>query len=234
MKRHIPNAVTCGNLISGCLGVIMCFEGQLYLASSFILLGALFDFFDGFVARLLKVSSPMGKELDSLADMVTFGFLPGMIMLKLIYNGPAEGALFQISLIALAIPLFSALRLAKFNVDTRQSDQFIGVPTPANALFIASLPFIRQNSDEFTNWLFQTPVLAVLTLVLSFLLVSPLPLLALKFKDYKWQGNQFRFMLIIGSVAAIAIARGWLAVPFIFVLYILLSEIALITSRRKS
>jgi len=234
MKKHIPNALTCGNLLSGCVGLLMCFEGKLYLASSFILLGAFFDFLDGFAARLLKVSSPMGKELDSLADMVTFGVLPGMIMLKLIYNGPAEGALFYLSLLALCIPLFSALRLAKFNIDTRQTDQFIGVPTPANALLIASLPFIRQHSDSFTNWLFQTQVLGVLTLVLSFLLVSPFPLLALKFKHYQWKGNEFRFALIVGALVAIGVARGWMAVPAVFLLYLLLSAMALFQTKKAS
>ncbi len=232
MKKHIPNALTCGNLLSGCIGIVWCFEGQLFWASGFILAGALFDFFDGFAARLLKVSSPIGKELDSLADMVTFGVLPGFIMLKLMYNGPAEGALFYMSLVALAIPVFSALRLAKFNVDTRQSDRFIGVPTPANAMLIASLPFIRQAYGALTQSVFQTPVLMVATLVLSLLLVAPFPLLALKFKNYAWQGNQYRFLLLGGGLVAIVLG-GWLAVPLIFLLYLGLSLIENLATKGK-
>ena len=227
MIKHIPNAITSGNLISGCIGLIFCFEGQLYSAAFCILIGAGFDFFDGLAARALKVSSPIGKELDSLADMVTFGVLPGMIMLKLIYNGPAEGALFQVSMVALAIPVFSALRLAKFNTDTRQSDQFIGVPTPANALLIASLPFIRQANDTLTNTFFQFQWLALTAIVLSLLLVAPFPLLALKFKSLSWKGNEFRFLLMVGSIIALAVFQGWKAVPVIFIWYLLLSGVAL-------
>ena len=178
-----------------------------------IWLAILFDFFDGFVARTLKVSSPIGKELDSLADMVTFGVLPSIIMFQLIH--PLHD---QIAYIAFSIAIFSALRLAKFNTDDSQSDQFIGVPTPANALFISSLVFViitYPNLNHLTSLLF-------VTLICSFWLIMPVRLLALKFKSYKFSDNAFRYVFVFLSLAFIPIFK-YIAIPLIILLYLIIS-----------
>ncbi|OZA56958.1 MAG: CDP-diacylglycerol--serine O-phosphatidyltransferase, partial [Sphingobacteriales bacterium 39-40-5] len=141
MKKHIPNSVTCLNLFSGCLGIVFAFQGNLIWASYAIVIAAVFDFFDGMLARLLKAYSDIGKELDSLADMVSFGVLPSVIIYQLFALSPQiDFGADWLSFSAFIIAVFSALRLAKFNIDTRQSENFIGLPTPANALLIASFP----------------------------------------------------------------------------------------------
>ncbi len=186
LKKHIPNALTCGNLLCGCAGIAaVLLRNELVLASYLIGLAAVLDFLDGFIARLLKAYSPIGKDLDSLADMVTFGVLPGVIVFKLLSNylnfDPATdlGTAILLPHAAFIIPVFSALRLAKFNIDTRQTDSFIGVPTPANTLLIASIPLILQQHPEWSAFITKPITLIILSVVMSLLLVAELPLFAL-------------------------------------------------------
>jgi CDP-diacylglycerol--serine O-phosphatidyltransferase len=175
-----------------------------------------FDFFDGFAARMLKVSSSIGKELDSLADMVSFGVLPAMTMYHWI---DSAGGANTYSYISLMIAVFSALRLAKFNVDTRQTDTFIGVPTPANALFITALVFLP---DVIKSTVFTAPVLTAIAFLFSLLLVAPFELFALKFKDFSWASNKLRFTFLVLSVFQIILLKAG-ALPFIILSYILIS-----------
>ncbi len=217
MKKHIPNLLTCANLLFGFLGITFCFEWSLAWAANCILIAVVFDFFDGLVARALKVSSPIGKELDSLADVVSFGVLPALILYKLVQN---QGSAFFY--FAIFIAIFSALRLAKFNVDARQSDAFIGVPTPANALLIASFPLIYTYQPQFTDIVTNLYVLYGIMLVMPLLLVAELPLIALKFKTYDFAKNRMKYILIVSSVILLLLLR-FAAIPLIIVLYILLS-----------
>jgi CDP-diacylglycerol--serine O-phosphatidyltransferase len=182
-------------------------------AAYFVWAAGLFDFFDGFVARLLKVSSPIGKELDSLADMVTFGLLPGLIMYKLI-GAHSDSEIFPY--IGFMIAAFSALRLAVFNIDTRQSDSFIGLNTPANTFFISALPLLPES---VTGWLFQEWLLILITVLFSFLLVSPLEFFALKFKSYGWKDNKLRFTFLAISVLLLLTIKV-AAIPVIILMYI--------------
>ena len=229
--RHLPNAMTCGNLLCGCLGILQVFEGRPLVASALIGAAAVLDFLDGFVARLLHVSSPIGKELDSLADMVTFGALPAFMLFQLM-GGIPFGAVTQLlqstpaphwlPYAAFTIAVCSALRLAKFNIDTRQSDQFIGVPTPANALVVASFPAILVYQHQFGKWLTNPYVLAGYSIVMSLLLVSELPLFALKFNSFGWRGNEIRFSFLGLAVVLLALLK-FAAVPVAVALYIVLS-----------
>lgn len=210
--RHIPNALTCANLVCGCLGIISLFTNKIEPAY-FIWAACVFDFFDGFTARIFKVSSPIGKELDSLADIVSFGVLPALAMYTWIgTNSPNQ----YLPFVAIFIAVFSALRLAKFNIDENQSDSFIGVPTPANALFISALPFLPESLYAIV---FSPYALVVITLLFSYLLVSPLRLLALKFKNFGWQGNQHRFTFLAISVLLLLVFHAG-AIPFIILFYI--------------
>lgn len=216
MTRHLPNFLTCCNLICGCLGIVFLLEDRGIPAAYFVWAACVFDFFDGFVARLLKVSSPIGKELDSLADVVSFGVLPSMVMYKLI---GANTELEALPYIGFSIVAFSALRLAIFNLDTRQSDSFIGLNTPANTLFISSLPLLPESIGA---WLYQPWLLVAITLVFSLLLVSSIPIFALKFKNFSWKENKIRFTFLILSVVLIVIFKV-VAIPLIILSYIGLS-----------
>ncbi len=232
IKKHIPNALTCGNLLCGCLGIAVAFQGNLINAAYCTFVACVFDFFDGFAARALKVSSPIGKDLDSLADMVTFGVLPGVIMFQLlrihfgyeILNDSIQISEYWIPLIAFIITVFSALRLAKFNNDTRQSDRFIGVPTPANALFISALPFLAHSEWSLARYMTTPLPLLILIPILCYLLVAELPLIALKFKNYGWPDNKMRYILII-SALLLLLTLNFTAIPIIIILYIILSLI---------
>jgi CDP-diacylglycerol---serine O-phosphatidyltransferase len=222
--KHIPNALTCGNLLCGCVGIILILENAPIPAAYFVWIACLFDFLDGFAARGLKVSSPIGKELDSLADMVSFGVLPALTM----YQWLDQSALPPfIPFTALLIAVFSALRLAKFNIDENQKDSFIGLPTPANALFITALPFL----PSFASFLFTEPwALVAICFIFSFLLVSPFELFALKFKDFTWSGNQWRFTFLLLSVFLMGVwAAG--ALPLIILLYLGISFIQKATKK---
>lgn len=246
IKQHIPNAITCGNLLCGCLAIVQAFNGNLVWAAYLVGIAAVLDFFDGFLARLLHVSSPIGKDLDSLADMVTFGLVPGFVMFKMLLSARlfshalelphtdeiiANEYAFSYAYIAFLIPIFSAIRLAKFNHDTRQSDTFIGLPTPANAIFICSLPLLLNMGPSFeitpsnstlVSYIMHPTTLIVLSVVLSVLLVAEIPLIALKFKTFGWKGNEVRFVFLgLSSVLLLAFQLG--GIPLVIVLYILIS-----------
>jgi len=222
MKKHIPNAITCANLFSGCIGVVFAFNGQLETAAYFVLLSGIFDFFDGFAARLLHVKSDIGKELDSLADMVSFGFLPGVVMFQLLkHSGSYNDSLFFLPYLGFIITVFSALRLAKFNIDTRQTEDFIGLNTPMNTLFIISLPFIQKDYPEVIG---STWLLAGITLLMSWLLVSEIRIFSMKFSSMSWTQNKMKFIFLLLS-AVLVVFLQFAAIPFILVLYIALSVV---------
>jgi CDP-diacylglycerol---serine O-phosphatidyltransferase len=215
MIRHLPNLLTSLNLLCGCLGIVFVLEGSALPAAYFVWAACVFDFFDGFSARTLKVSSPIGKQLDSLADVISFGLLPAVVMYKL---WPANENNW-LPYFSFLLVVFSAVRLAIFNIDETQSDSFRGLPTPANALFISALPLQ-------TGWveaiLSQPWVLLGITVVFSWLLVSPLRLFALKFKNYRWNENKIRFIFLLLSIALLIILQAQ-SIPLIILLYIGLS-----------
>jgi CDP-diacylglycerol---serine O-phosphatidyltransferase len=215
MLRHLPNALTSGNLLCGCAGIICSFTNPEIPTAWFVWAACVFDFFDGFSARMLKVSSPIGKELDSLADMVSFGVLPAVAMVIMM---DASG-LGRWSFIGLILAVFAALRLARFNVDTRQSNSFIGVPTPAHALFICGLPAL---ASIFPAGWFGPATFVAITILFSWLMVSRLPLFALKFKNFRWRKNKMRFTFLLACVLLMAIFQA-AGVPLAILLYIVLS-----------
>ena len=225
--KHIPNAITCCKLICGCVAAGFAFQGNYALALAFIIAGAVFDFFDGFAARLLRVSSPMGKELDSLADDITFGLAPATIVYSLLRETavpmPCAWLDAFVPYAAFLIAAFSALRLAKFNIDERQASTFYGLPTPANALFWSALAYGAH------DWLVAFPHtfwLLLVGIVLScYILVADIPMFALKFKSFGWQGNGLRYSFIVAA-AALLLLLGWSGFSVVIVLYILLSLIA--------
>lgn len=216
MIRHIPNILTCCNLICGCLGIVSILEDRNVPAAYFVWLSCVFDFFDGFVARLLKVSSPIGKELDSLADVISFGVVPSLVMYKLI---GAHTQIEWLPYIAFMIAAFSALRLAIFNVDETQTDSFRGLNTPANTIFITSLPLLPIAIGQ---WLYQDWLLAAITIVFSLLMVSNIRIFALKFKTFQWAENKLRFTFLLLAVCLLAVLQIS-ALPLIILLYIGLS-----------
>jgi len=208
MKKHIPNILTCCNLLSGAVAVVMAFEGLFTWAFLLIILGALFDFCDGASARLLGVSSPIGKELDSLADLVTFGLAPSVMLMQAIRlataNSTYEWGFW--SLVCLLMAAFSALRLAKFNIDTRQTDSFIGLATPANALFWGSLIAAWPQLASYAEWI---PFVMVALMLLScWLLVSEVPFFSLKFHNFSWKENKGRYVFLIGCALLIVVCTG--------------------------
>lgn len=222
MKRHIPNVITSLNLIAGSVGCFIVIRGDYKHAIYFVLLAAFFDFFDGLAARGLKVQSPVGKELDSLADLVSFGVLPAFYLVMAMDSTYPPS--YFLKFFSLIVVVFSAIRLAKFNVDTRQSEQFIGLPTPANAIFITSLVLLPSNIF-LDYW-----VLMIIALSTSLLLVSELPLIALKFKTYRWKSNELRFTLIFISILLLGYFK-LSAIPFIIPSYVLLSIIGNFTKK---
>lgn len=238
IKKHIPNLLTLGNLFCGTIAAIFAVNSDFSFAALFVLIGILFDFLDGFVARLLKVSGELGKQLDSLADMVTSGVVPGIIMSKLIQNNLLKHSnsfddnFLDVSLIGLMITLAACYRLAKFNLDTRQSDSFIGLPTPAMCLFVISLPLIQEYSDiEFVNNLITNNYfLIVITLLLSYLMNAELPLFSLKFKDYSLKKNWVVYLFLTFSLVLILLIN-FLSIPVIITLYIILSIIKNLTPK---
>ena len=220
MSKHIPNLLTISNLICGCTALYLSFQGELVFTAYLIGLATIFDFMDGAAARLLNISNPIGKQLDSLSDMVSFGLVPGSVVFHLL----EESTLSQFSFIALLIPVFSAFRLAKFNVDENQNENFIGLPTPANCLVFVSIPLITTfNSESTIAYLFEIPeILLIITILMSLALVSRINMFSLKFKNLKFQDNKFRFFLITMSI----ILLTWLefsAIPIIILLYIMIS-----------
>ncbi|WP_405376888.1 CDP-alcohol phosphatidyltransferase family protein [Nonlabens sp. Asnod3-A02] len=250
MKNWVPNIITLLNLLCGCIGAIYAFNDQLILAGIFVAAGIFFDFFDGLAARLLHVSSELGKQLDSLADMVTSGLVPGIVMYQMLsdavgYNLTNTITSFEaappeqwyahpfVPVIGFLITLGSCYRLAKFNIDTRQTDSFIGVPTPANAILIISLGIIAQdyNAGWVTEALTNPYVLTVITLLSVYILNAELPLFALKFKNFGWKGNEIRWIFIALCITLIATLQIY-AVPCIIVIYILMSVVNNVMSRK--
>ena len=203
IKKHIPNTITCCNLISGCIATWFAFESDFTMALLFIVIGAVFDFFDGMVARLLHVSSPIGKELDSLADDITFGFAPSAIVFS--YLCTLHIHLPIIPFLAFIMAAFSALRLAKFNLDERQALGFIGLPTPANALFWGSLVLGLQEYNIY----FEGMEWAVLvgTFISSYLLIAEIPMFALKFKTWGWKGNEIKYIFILSCIPLLLLLK---------------------------
>ena len=282
IRRLIPNLLTAGNLVGGILAIILTLQGHVELAPYCIFVSALFDFLDGFVARLLKVQSELGKQLDSLADMVTFGVAPGIIVFELIrteliinfkyqdylpsslvndfpMNTSSECELlsarwaggteqicatntFQfLPYLAFIIPVFALFRLAKFNLDTRQTSSFIGLPTPAMTIFIASLPILidegyhHYGTWQFivvTDWIMNPYFLIGSSVILSILMVVELPLFALKFKHFKFKGNEIRYIFLTISIILLATLFVW-ALPIIILLYIILSVINNLTKKQS-
>lgn len=233
IKKHIPNTITCCNLLCGCLATGMAFHDNLSGAFALIIFGAVFDFFDGFAARLLHVSSEIGKELDSLADDITFGLAPAAIVASMT-RSLAVGTMSWLGYVPFLIAAFSALRLAKFNLDTRQSMGFIGLPTPANALFWGALAVALTGGEQCSAmvimqhlpaWASSDMMLGALLVGTAFscwILVSEVPMFALKFKTYGWKGNEVRYSFLLASLALLALL-GWAGFSAIIVLYVIVS-----------
>lgn len=226
MKKHIPNSITCCNLISGCIATGFAFAGNIKVALLLIIIGAVFDFFDGMLARLLNVSSPIGKELDSLADVITFGLAPSTIIFSQLhvmsYPTFLEPLRDYLPYAAFIMAAFSALRLAKFNLDERQALGFIGLPTPANALFWGSLLVGVGEKLETRPWALYFILAGVL--ISSWLLVSEIPMFALKFKHWSFKGNEVKYLFLITCCPLVAIF-GISAFAIIIAWYVILSAI---------
>jgi len=204
ITRHIPNTITCCNLLSGCMAVMAAFHADAWRTLIWVVAGALFDFCDGLSARLIKAYSPLGKELDSLADLVTFGLAPAMLCLMTLrqYDYACDTLAGLYPYIGLVLVVFAALRLAKFNTDERQISSFLGLAVPANALFWCGL-FQRDLTDiPFGPWL-----IGALVLLFAWLMVSEIPMFSLKFKNLKWSDNKVRFMFLIVAVAILVTTR---------------------------
>lgn len=223
MKKHIPNLITLLNLLSGCIGIKYAFESNFELAFLFLCLAVFFDFFDGFFARLFKVQGPLGVQLDSLADMVSCGVLPGVVMYQLLTQATDNTILPYLGFI---ITLGSCMRLAKFNIDTRQTDSFIGLPTPANSLFILSLPLIVQTSAiDVIVEVIQSPIfLIVVTLLSAYILNAELPLFSLKIKNFSFQKYKLQIVFLIISLILLLVLQ-YLGVALVILIYVLLSAI---------
>lgn len=218
ITKHIPNTITCLNLFSGCVGVWLAFEGNYTGATVAIAVSALLDFLDGLAARLLHAYSTIGKELDSLADVVSFGVLPGAIIFSMLSAAAPDN---YYRFVAFLIPMLSAVRLAKFNIDDRQTSSFIGLPTPANAIFWGGI------STSIPFWLIQHPMLLIaLTVLFALLLVVEIPMFSLKFKNLQWRQNKWQYLFLAVSLLFIVFFQ-WNAIAPIIVWYILLSIIIL-------
>ncbi len=218
IKKHIPNTITCLNLISGCIATYFAFQSSFGLALLFIVIGAVFDFFDGMTARLLHVSSPIGKELDSLADDITFGFAPSAMVFSFLCSFHIHFPL--IPFLAFIMAAFSALRLAKFNLDERQAMGFIGLPTPANALFWGAL--IVGSGDWLSSLPYAVWIILAMVLFSSYLLVSEVPMFALKFKTWGWRGNEVKYVFLLTCIPLL-ILMGISGLAAIIAWYVVLS-----------
>jgi CDP-diacylglycerol---serine O-phosphatidyltransferase len=235
IKAQIPNLFTMLNLFCGCVALVMVAEIEFELALYFVCLGIFFDFFDGFFARKFGVAGPLGVQLDSLADMITSGVVPGFVMFKLMEDSGAFGAESYMPYLGFIITLGACYRLAKFNIDERQSDSFIGLPTPANALFITSLPLIIVN---FTNtivaeYLSNNWVLLTITFLSTFIMNAEIPLFSLKIKDFSFAKYKLQIFFLAISVLML-IFLHILAVPLIIIVYVLLSVINNIVNKKAS
>ncbi len=238
IRKHIPNFITSLNVLCGSVAIVFILKGSLTTGVLLIVLAAVFDFLDGMSARLLQAYSPIGKELDSLADMISFGLAPGLIMYKLLEITQMSAASTTVTLnnftsiqilitgVAFLIPVFSALRLAKFNVDERQTSSFVGLPTPANALFISSLALIQEHGTFplIDNLLLNTTVLIGITLLFSYLLVAEIPMFSLKFKNLNWKTNQTQYIFLLLSILLLATLQLY-GISVVILLFIALSVI---------
>lgn len=231
IKKYIPNFLTLLNLFCGCVAIVFTAQFQFDTAFYFVCLGIFFDFFDGFFARKFGVSGPLGVQLDSLADMVTSGVAPGFVMYQILVKlqdqiqvsyGCNPNLIFNFNSYALLpylgfiITLGACYRLANFNIDTRQSDSFIGLPTPANALFIMSLPLLTTSFID-NQW-----VLLVITLLSAYVMNAEIPLFSLKIKNFSFQKYKFQIGFLIASIFMI-VTLQYLAIPLIIITYVLLS-----------
>lgn len=220
VTKYIPNFLTLCNLACGCYGVVAVFQGDIQTGSIMIWAGAMFDFFDGFAARMLKKFSIIGKDLDSLADLITFCFLPGSILFMLIDQQIETQGLAYIGFL---IVIFGALRLAKFNNDIRQSDSFYGLPVPASGIFVSVFPFIFDSGDSgFYTFLVHPYTLIGVSIMLSLMMVSDIKLMSLKFKDFSFKANWAKYLLIIMSIILIAVLKI-VALPIIIIIYVVFS-----------
>lgn len=229
ITSNIPNFITSLNLFFGCMSIVLAFHDKLIWASVLIFAAGIFDFLDGLAARLLHAYSEFGKMLDSLADVVSFGVAPSSILFVILQKSGLEtselfSGTFLLSCSAFLIAVFSGLRLAKFNIDERQSTSFIGLPTPANAFLIASFPLIQLHNEAFSKLLLNPYILIPVIVILSLLLTSEIPMISLKFKNLSFKDNKSRFVLIVASVILLIVLQIT-AVPFIFILYLLISVI---------
>jgi CDP-diacylglycerol--serine O-phosphatidyltransferase len=226
MKKHIPNTITLLNQFSGIVACIFAYNSRFDLALLFVLIGATLDFMDGAMARLLRVSSPLGKELDSLADVITFGLVPGMIAFRLL--GPLAEVWEYMPYLGFLITLFSTYRLGKFNIDERQTTSFIGLATPANAIFWLGLAYGYQSLlSAVSPWF-----VLVAVVVSAYLLVCELPMFSFKFHNFGWAENRIRYMFIIGAIV-LAVVFFRQSLPLIILWYILLSVVGVVTIKRK-
>jgi CDP-diacylglycerol---serine O-phosphatidyltransferase len=236
IKKHIPNTITLLNLLAGLLALIHAFNGNYNEAFSLVCLGIFFDFWDGFFARIWKVQSPIGLQLDSLADMVTSGVVPGLVMYKMLGDIQENQSQYNLTedtyymgvvpYLGFLITLASCYRLAKFNVDTRQTDSFIGLPTPANALLIMSIPMIQFHSEYegLVDLLSNPYVLVGITFLSSYLLNAEIPLFSLKVKSFSWEKYKMQVVFLILSVILISLLE-FIAIPIIILLYVILSVV---------
>ncbi|NQY29414.1 MAG: CDP-alcohol phosphatidyltransferase family protein [Flavobacteriaceae bacterium] len=243
MKKHIPNLITLLNLFCGSIAVIFAVEDNLFMAAVFVMLGIVFDFFDGFAARILDVKSELGLQLDSLADMVTSGVVPGIVMYKMfqisegLFSLPSltnsysnssfrmeQDGIMYLPYFGLLVILASCYRLAKFNIDTRQTDSFIGLPTPANTLFILSLPLVLMTNDaQWVNELILNKWFLIgLTLFSCYMLNAEIPLFSLKMKTYGFKENTVKYIFLILAIVMLVLLQ-FVAIPLIIILYVLLS-----------
>ena len=226
LKRHIPNAITCGNLFSGCMSILFLTSGMPVKAAIMIFVAGLFDFLDGFTARLLHAHTPIGADLDSLSDVVSFGVAPGFIMYELMQQ---SRDLIPLSLLgikvlpclAFLLPVFSAIRLAKFNIDDTQKTSFRGMPAPAMAIFVASLPLALSQAASLVPSLHYYTCFN-LTIILSYLMVCHFRFFSFKMKSVKWKGNEVRWIFLLAALVGFAIFK-LVALPFVMMLYILMS-----------
>ena len=226
MKKHIPNTITLLNQFSGIIACIFAYNSRFDLALLFVLIGATLDFMDGAMARLLGVSSPLGKELDSLADVITFGLVPGMIAFRLL--APLAEVWVYLPYLGFLITLFSTYRLGKFNIDERQTTSFIGLATPANAIFWLGLAYGYQTLlSTMSPWM-----IVVAVVVSSYLLVCELPMFSFKFHNFGWADNRIRYIFIVGTIV-LAVVLFKQSLPIIILWYVLLSVVGALTIKRK-
>jgi CDP-diacylglycerol--serine O-phosphatidyltransferase len=228
IKKHIPNSITLLNLLCGCIALVFVTNSDFEMAFYFVCLGIFLDFFDGFFARLLKVSGPLGLQLDSLADMVTSGVVPGYVMFFMLSNSQHEiSASPLLPYLGFIITLGSCYRLAVFNIDTRQTNSFIGLPTPANALFILSLPLVLKYSDSLITLEILTSqwVLLIITLFSAYILNAEIPLFSLKVKKFSFKHNALQIGFLFLSFLLLVFFQ-YAGIPLIIISYVLLSIVS--------